>query len=151
MLVTHNWSNITLGKTSTIVALIQLLVELNKSVVITSHTHSAVDNVCLRLMKYGVQDILRLGNSSKIHKNLVGKAESEVTKHCKTPEELEKCYNNAVSCFFFEIFLCFFWICVKNKLRHERYEFVKHIFTKHLYLCTTFRFFLVAVSWKRLV
>lgn len=80
-------------------ALIQLLVELKQSVVITSHTHSAVDNVCLRLMKYGVQDILRLGDSSKIHRNLVDKAEREVTKNCKTPEELEKCYNAAVSLF----------------------------------------------------
>lgn len=78
-------------------ALIQLLVELNQSVIITSHTHSAVDNVCLRLMKYGVENILRLGDSSKVHKSLIGKSEREVTKNCKTPEELEKCYNDAVS------------------------------------------------------
>lgn len=86
-----------LGKTSTIVALIQLLVELNQTVIITSHTHSAVDNVCLRLIKYGVKEILRLGNSSNVHKNLMEKCESEVIKDCKTPDELEKCYNRAVS------------------------------------------------------
>lgn len=85
------------GKTSTIVALIQLLVELNQSVIITSHTHSAVDNMCLRLLKYGVQGILRLGDFSKIHKDLVNNTERVVTKNCKTPEELEKCYSDAVS------------------------------------------------------
>lgn len=78
-------------------ALIQLLVELNQSVIITSHTHSAVDNVCLRLIKNGVKSILRLGSSSKLHKDLVERSESELTKECSTPEELEKCYNDAVS------------------------------------------------------
>lgn len=85
------------GKTSTVVALIQLLVELDQSVIVTSHTHSAVDNVCLRLMRYGVENILRLGDSSKIHPSLREKSETEVTKSCKTPEELERCYNDAVS------------------------------------------------------
>lgn len=112
-------------------ALIQLLVELNKSVIITSHTHSAVDNVCLRLMKYGVQDILRLGDSSKIHKNLVGKAESEVTKHCKTAEELEKCYNNAVSCFSrFVSFSDFKFVLERQYFYFCMYRGCMHIYTK---------------------
>lgn len=85
------------GKTSTIVALIQLLVELNQTVIITSHTHSAVDNVCIRLMKFGIQNILRLGDSGRLDKNLIERSERELTKNCKTSEELEECYNAAVS------------------------------------------------------
>ena len=37
------------GKTSTIVALIKVLKELRKSVLLTSYTHSAVDNVLVKL------------------------------------------------------------------------------------------------------
>ena len=37
------------GKTSTIVALIRVLVRLNHSVLLTSYTHSAVDNILLKL------------------------------------------------------------------------------------------------------
>ncbi|KAK4872773.1 hypothetical protein RN001_014802 [Aquatica leii] len=82
------------GKTDTIVSLIELLVELNKSVLITSHTHSAIDNVCIRLVDRGV-GVLRLGSDSKIHPKLRMYSENTLTKHCQTPEQLEKVYNGA--------------------------------------------------------
>ncbi|KAF5294448.1 hypothetical protein FQR65_LT01574 [Abscondita terminalis] len=82
------------GKTDTIVSLIELLVELKKSVLITSHTHSAVDNVCVRLVARGVS-LLRLGSDSKIHPNLRMYSETTLTKHCRTPEQFEKVYNSA--------------------------------------------------------
>ncbi|XP_076271815.1 DNA replication helicase/nuclease 2 isoform X1 [Rhynchophorus ferrugineus] len=89
------------GKTATIVALVELLVATGKTVLITSHTHSAVDNVCLRLVKYGV-DFMRLGNKNRINKDLWPFCEDELTRNCSLPEELETVYNNksvvAVTC-----------------------------------------------------
>ncbi|KAJ8924803.1 hypothetical protein NQ315_000957 [Exocentrus adspersus] len=82
------------GKTATVVALIQLLVELGKSVLITSHTHSAVDNVCLRLVTYGVK-VLRLGSETRIHPSLKEYSEYTLTKDCTTPEQFEAVYNSA--------------------------------------------------------
>ena len=40
-----------LGKTSTIVALVRVLVALGQSVLLASYTHSAVDNILLKLLK----------------------------------------------------------------------------------------------------
>ncbi|KAG5878691.1 hypothetical protein JTB14_029759 [Gonioctena quinquepunctata] len=82
------------GKTATIVALIQLLYELDKSVLITSHTHSAVDNVCIKLLNYGIK-LLRLGSESKMHSKLKEYSEHNLTKHCTTPKEFEEVYNSA--------------------------------------------------------
>merc|ERR1719510_1837093 len=61
------------GKTTVIVALIRLLLTLGKSVLLTSYTHSAVDNVLLKMIeKEKLQPelatpFLRLGKSSRIH------------------------------------------------------------------------------------
>jgi DNA replication ATP-dependent helicase Dna2 len=89
------------GKTATIVALIQLLVELDKTVLITSHTHSAIDNICTRLQKFKV-DFIRLGSQSKIADNLKPHSEASLTEKCTTPEEMDKVYNSfkviAVTC-----------------------------------------------------
>jgi DNA replication ATP-dependent helicase Dna2 len=55
------------GKTTTIAKIIQALVSQNKRVLVTSYTHSAVDNVLLKVKSLGV-DFLRLGsNLEKIH------------------------------------------------------------------------------------
>ncbi|KAJ9596833.1 hypothetical protein L9F63_012089, partial [Diploptera punctata] len=81
------------GKTATIVALVELLVKLGQSVIVTSHTHSAVDNVLLKLMARGV-DFLRLGSSSRIHAQLAQKSEQHLTSGCATPEQLESLYNS---------------------------------------------------------
>ncbi|XP_056631661.1 DNA replication ATP-dependent helicase/nuclease DNA2 [Diorhabda sublineata] len=81
------------GKTTTIVALIQLFYELKKTVLITSHTNSAVDNVCLKLLKFGVK-FMRLGSDAKIHQDLHEYLERNLTKHCTSPEEYEKVFEN---------------------------------------------------------
>lgn len=91
-----NYFLLFLGKTATIIALIELLVELGNSVLITSHTHAAVDNVCVRLKKQGVK-VLRLGAVGRIHSEIQTMSEYELTKNCKTPEQLEQVYANAVS------------------------------------------------------
>ena len=53
------------GKTTAIAAIIQYLVEQRKSVLLTSYTHSAVDNVLLKL-KTNQVPFLRLGNTQKV-------------------------------------------------------------------------------------
>lgn len=84
------------GKTQTLVVLIELLVKLGKSVLVTAHTNSAVDNIFLKLMKKGV-DFLRLGSMAKTHPDLHPKCDLPATKHCKTPESLHAAYCSRVS------------------------------------------------------
>lgn len=59
------------GKTTTIAQIIQALVARGKSVLLTSYTHTAVDNILLKLRspagKKQEPSILRLGTPSKIH------------------------------------------------------------------------------------
>lgn len=81
------------GKTATIVALIQLAVRLGLSVLVTSHTHSAVDNVLLRLK--GCVDFLRLGASHKVHPELTPYGETGLT--FSSPDQLRDFYNSKVS------------------------------------------------------
>jgi len=48
------------GKTSTIVALIRVLVRLNRSVLLTSYTHSAVDNILLKLKQVNIDKMVTI-------------------------------------------------------------------------------------------
>ncbi|KAI8895342.1 AAA domain-containing protein [Globomyces pollinis-pini] len=54
------------GKTTTIVHIIQMLLSQGKSILLTSYTHSAVDNVLLKLLHLGI-DFLRLGPTRKVY------------------------------------------------------------------------------------
>ncbi|KAI1099971.1 P-loop containing nucleoside triphosphate hydrolase protein [Jackrogersella minutella] len=54
------------GKTTTIAHIIRALVSQGKSVLLTSYTHSAVDNILLKL-KNDRMPILRLGAPAKVH------------------------------------------------------------------------------------
>ncbi|KAJ2613691.1 DNA replication endonuclease-helicase Dna2 [Coemansia sp. RSA 1804] len=64
------------GKTTTIAELVRVLVSLGKSVLLTSYTHIAVDNVLLRLQKYDFP-MIRLGNKAKVHPQVVKYLPSE--------------------------------------------------------------------------
>ena len=59
------------GKTTTISTLVKILVSQGKSVLLTSYTHSAIDNILLKLKDSEEEeeslDIIRLGNRDKIH------------------------------------------------------------------------------------
>lgn len=57
------------GKTTVIAELIKYLVKNGKSVVLTSYTHSAVDNILLKLVDCGI-GILRIGSPSKVHRDI---------------------------------------------------------------------------------
>jgi DNA replication ATP-dependent helicase Dna2 len=54
------------GKTTTIAHIIRALVAKGKSVLLTSYTHSAVDNILLKIRNDGI-GILRLGAAAKVH------------------------------------------------------------------------------------
>jgi DNA replication ATP-dependent helicase Dna2 len=54
------------GKTTTIAHIIRALISQGKSVLLTSHTHTAVDNILLKLKSDKVP-ILRLGAPAKVH------------------------------------------------------------------------------------
>lgn len=83
------------GKTSTVATLIRLLVLMGRSVLITSHTHSAVDNLLLILHKNKI-DFLRLGSKERVHPDLLEKCDKVVTESCDTPEKLSKLYSQKV-------------------------------------------------------
>ena len=95
--IKHSFGNLFLpGKTATIVAIIRILFTLNQTVLITSHTHSAVDNVCIKLKKHGI-NVLRLGSEGKIHPSLHEMSEYARIKNCSTAKDLEAAYLSAVS------------------------------------------------------
>lgn len=54
------------GKTTTVAALIELLVKMGKTILLTSYTHSAVDTILLKLKEKSSVDFLRLGNLDKV-------------------------------------------------------------------------------------
>lgn len=58
------------GKTTVIAQLIKFIVDNNKTVLLASYTHSAVDNILMKVKDFGI-DILRVGTSARnLHKDL---------------------------------------------------------------------------------
>ncbi|GBP65927.1 hypothetical protein EVAR_89420_1 [Eumeta japonica] len=80
------------GKTQTISVLIQMLMALKQCVLVTAHTHSAVDNVLSRLPT--TLKILRLGTSSRVAPAIQPFCEHKLAESCTTPEELAKLYES---------------------------------------------------------
>ena len=59
------------GKTTLISALVRLLVKMGKSIILTSYTHSAIDNLLLKLLNnQNFSSFLRLGKTSRVHTDL---------------------------------------------------------------------------------
>ncbi|XP_015178226.1 PREDICTED: DNA replication ATP-dependent helicase/nuclease DNA2 [Polistes dominula] len=81
------------GKTETIVTLIEVLYKLGTSIIVTSHTHSAIDNILLKLVNKNI-DFIRLGSSYSVNPLLKNKSEEYLTSECKTIEELDSVYSN---------------------------------------------------------
>ena len=81
------------GKTTTISHIIRVLVAQGKSVLLTSYTHSAVDNILLKIRNDNIH-ILRLGATAKIHPEVQQFADlASVPK--KTIEELQVSYEQS--------------------------------------------------------
>uniref|UniRef100_A0A0K8V5L9 DNA replication ATP-dependent helicase/nuclease n=1 Tax=Bactrocera latifrons TaxID=174628 RepID=A0A0K8V5L9_BACLA len=81
------------GKTQTLVAIVRLLHLMSKSVLITSHTHSAVDNLLVRLKTHKLP-MLRLGSGARINDELQEFAERTVLQDCASVEDLTQKYNS---------------------------------------------------------
>ena len=81
------------GKTQTIIAMIRLLVALEQTVLITSYTHAAVDNILLKLKEHDI-DFLRIGSEKRVDPNLHAFTVEAKTSSFKTLEELEHYYTN---------------------------------------------------------
>uniref|UniRef100_A0A182V8J4 DNA helicase n=1 Tax=Anopheles merus TaxID=30066 RepID=A0A182V8J4_ANOME len=81
------------GKTQTIVGLIRLLSLLGHSILLTSNTHSAVDNVLKRLLPFQDLKFIRLGSIDRIDPAVASSAEAIVTEHCDSPEKLSEVYE----------------------------------------------------------
>lgn len=66
------------------------------SVLLTSYTHSAVDNILLKLKKFKV-GFLRLGRAQKVHRDILPFTEEQNrTKEINTLDQLEDLYNKEV-------------------------------------------------------
>ncbi|KFW68343.1 DNA replication ATP-dependent helicase/nuclease DNA2, partial [Pygoscelis adeliae] len=91
------------GKTTTICALVRILSACGFSVLLTSFTHTAVDNILLKLAKFKV-GFLRLGRAQKVHPDIRKFTEEEIcrSKSIKSVMDLEEVYNSqpvvATSC-----------------------------------------------------
>ncbi|XP_042863351.1 DNA replication ATP-dependent helicase/nuclease DNA2-like [Penaeus japonicus] len=79
------------GKTSTIVRLVQLMVALGYSILLTSYTHSAVDNILLKLKDLDV-DFLRLGRTARIHPDILTHADETLARKFKDVASLSQFY-----------------------------------------------------------
>ncbi|XP_045771090.1 DNA replication ATP-dependent helicase/nuclease DNA2 isoform X2 [Maniola jurtina] len=80
------------GKTQTISVLIQMLVGLKQRVLVTAHTHSAVDTVLNRLPK-SVQ-VMRLGTASRVAPALLSRCEHTLIQKCHSTEQLAQLYDS---------------------------------------------------------
>ncbi|MCJ1418017.1 Tripartite DNA replication factor [Xylographa parallela] len=82
------------GKTTTIAHIIRALTAQGKSVLLTSYTHTAVDNILLKIRNDGI-GILRLGAVAKVHPQVQEFADLAAVPKT-TVEELKKSYSNQV-------------------------------------------------------
>ena len=82
------------GKTTTIAHIIRALTARGKSVLLTSYTHTAVDNILIKIRKDNI-GVLRLGAVAKVHPDVQDFADLSGA-HVKTIEDLEKAYGQQV-------------------------------------------------------
>lgn len=79
-------------KMQIIVTLIRLLSTLNQTVLLTSNSHSSLDNILLELITYKI-DFLRIGKVNRINKNVHDYADQNRTANIKNLNELEEFYD----------------------------------------------------------
>lgn len=81
------------GKTSLIVALVRMAVLLGQSVLLTSYTHSAVDNVLLKLARYDDVPFVRIGRQHRTHPLILPHSAEIKARQCCTVQQLEAMYR----------------------------------------------------------
>lgn len=82
------------GKTTTIAHIIRALVAQGKSVLLTSYTHTAVDNILLKLRSDKI-GIFRLGAVTKVHPEVQEFADL-AGKPINSVEDLKRCYTQPI-------------------------------------------------------
>ena len=82
------------GKTTTIAHIIRALTSQGKSVLLTSYTHTAVDNILLKIRKDNI-GVFRLGAVAKVHPEIQEFADLGGTP-MKTIEDLKRAYGQQV-------------------------------------------------------
>lgn len=82
------------GKTTTIAHIIRALTTQGKSVLLTSYTHTAVDNILLKIRKDNI-GVFRLGAVAKVHPEVQEFADLG-GRPIKTIEELKRAYGQQV-------------------------------------------------------
>ncbi|XP_069045163.1 DNA replication ATP-dependent helicase/nuclease DNA2 [Lepisosteus oculatus] len=83
------------GKTTTICTLVRILHACGFSVLVTSYTHSAVDNLLLKLKKFKI-GFLRLGRAQKVHPDIRPCTDEQKcrSRSIRTLAELEELYSS---------------------------------------------------------
>ena len=81
------------GKTTTITRLVDLLVQCGKSVLIASYTHSAVDNILLKLQEEDIE-FLRVGPINRIHPDIRARHANTLLESIKTTSGLREAYSS---------------------------------------------------------
>lgn len=80
------------GKTTVIAHIIKMLVEKRQTVLLSSYTNSAVDNILLKVKEFGI-DFLRLGNPSRIHNDIRSYVPGSEEKAVLTYEDYVRVYK----------------------------------------------------------
>lgn len=79
---------------------------MNMSVLLTSYTHSAIDNILLKLKEHS--DFVRLGPKYRIHPEILEYSFENLTKDFISVEEFSRFMKEKVS--FFQIFSSFLYV-----------------------------------------
>uniref|UniRef100_A0A8C1H4R8 DNA replication ATP-dependent helicase/nuclease DNA2 n=1 Tax=Cyprinus carpio carpio TaxID=630221 RepID=A0A8C1H4R8_CYPCA len=127
------------GKTTTICTLVRILHACGFSVLLTSYTHSAVDNILLKLKRFKIS-FLRLGRAQKVHHDILPfTEESRRAEGIQTLEELEQLYSKEVRHMKFFIFYpckCFVYVFyIYNNFKslmflfNKKYQQIPHSLT----------------------
>lgn len=82
------------GKTTTIAHIIRALAAQGKSILLTSYTHTAVDNTLLKIRDAGI-GVFRIGNVAKIHPGVQEFADLSGIP-MKTVEEIKNAYSRQI-------------------------------------------------------
>ncbi|GEQ69034.1 hypothetical protein JCM33374_g2705 [Metschnikowia sp. JCM 33374] len=80
------------GKTTVIAYLIKMLVAAKKTVLLTSYTNSAVDNILLKVKEYDV-DFLRVGSASRVHPSIREYTPGSESNNIECYSDFQKVYS----------------------------------------------------------
>jgi len=83
------------GKTTLIVTLVRVLTALGKSVLLTSYTHSAVDNVLVKLKEAdGEARFIRLGRLSRVREEVRDRAADALSANVRDSRQLGELFRS---------------------------------------------------------